>query len=512
MVCCSILASCSGESELPGSTQGTGATASGPAGPGPGTTPSGPPPDGGAPGPRGAPMPGMSAAEDLTASWEEVLAAPVASSPAAADCPDADHDGFPDAWSCAGLSPERADCDDSKSDVTPATERFVAAGPFLMGSNSDHAGFDEKPVHVVTLSGYCLDVAERRRSDKLVEGITYGAAAELCASTGQSLPTEAQWEKAARGGCEFGSDPLACDAGDLRPYPWGSDAPSCTLANHQSSADGMPKMCVGAAEDAVRNTGPYGHQNMAGNVWEWVADFYHPHVYRRAPVRVDPTGPKSGDLHVLRGGGWNTFSTNMRVANRLSSNLEGSAVGVRCARSRGVGNADDVEPLRTVKVSGTVVGGDGALKGKALYVTAFDAADADPVSGMVAPGRSPVAETKMVPDGSAKMAFTLDVPRDTVVLVSAALDAGAPTMKGGKWMAESGSGGFGKCDQNPIDAKEAKADLTITVRAETIGDLPPSGPGMAPAMGGGGPGGGGPQGPAPGAPGGPPAGGGGQVP
>lgn len=405
----------------------------------------------------------MSAVEDLSSSWVAALAAEVPALPPESGCPDADGDGVTDAWTCPVTG---TDCDDHDAAVTPDTERWVRPGPFLMGSASTHAGADEGPVHVVTLSGYCLDrreLADATGTPK--EGLTWVEAEKTCTALGKRLPSEAQWEKAARGGCELGDDPARCDAHDLRPYPWGFEAPSCERANHQASASGTPSLCEGKASSTVRNTGPYGHDELAGNLWEWTADRYHPKVYHRDPPRVDPTGPAAGDLHVLRGGGWNTFSTNMRVANRLTSNLEGSATGVRCARAKGSGNADAVEALRVVALTGTVTGGDGALTGRALYVTAFDAADADPRSGMVAPGRSPVAETKLTPNGEASLPFTLEVPLGSTYLVMAALDAGAPTTKGGKWMAPSGSGGFGKADQNPVAVKEGGVSgVTITVR------------------------------------------------
>jgi hypothetical protein len=222
---------------------------------------------------------------------------------------------------------------------------------------------------------------------------------------------------------------------------------------------------VGAADTAVRNTGPYGHHDLAGNVWEWVADRYHPAVYRRDPPRIDPTGPAEGDLHVLRGGGWNTFSTNMRVANRFTSNLEGSAAGVRCARARAAGSPDDVAPLRTVTVSGTVTG---ELTGRALYVTAFDADDADPRTGMLAPGRSPVAETKLVPAGEASLPFTLSVPAGDRYLIMAALDAGVAPVPG-KFASPSSTGGVGSAGE-PIAVGDAPvAGVTIALRAA----LPP---------------------------------------
>lgn len=446
--------------------------------------PPGPPP-GGPAGPGGA---SSSPVEDLASSWHPSLAAAVPALADAASCPDADGDGATDAWACPLTG---TDCDDKSAAVTPLTERWVPPGPFLMGSASTHAGADEGPVHVVQLSGYCLDVAEKSAATGVVlEGLPWEEADALCRAAGQSLPTEAQWEKAARGGCELGADPAHCDAGDLRAYPWGAATPTCELANHQLST-GQPTICEGAANVRARNTGPYGHVELAGNVWEWVADVYHPAVYRREPLRIDPTGPASGSLHVLRGGGWNTFSTNMRVANRLTSNLEGGANGFRCARSQAAGTVDAVEPLRTTWIRGTVVGGEGPLVGRAVYVTAFAAADAMGGSGMVAPGRSPVAELKLTPAGEASLPFALEVPVEGSYLLMVALDAGAPRTTGGKWLAPSGSGGFGMAEGNPLAVGTEPLDgVNVTVRAEVI----PSGGGGQP--------GGGPMGP----PGPPPAG------
>ena len=92
-------------------------------------------------------------------------------------CPDEDGDGFPSAWICPGLPADQADCNDTDPGVTPRTERFVRPGPFVMGDGSQEAGWDERPVHPVFLSGYCLDRTEvaagpyaewlRRATDKL---------------------------------------------------------------------------------------------------------------------------------------------------------------------------------------------------------------------------------------------------------------------------------------------------------------------------------------------------------
>ena len=89
-----------------------------------------------------------------------------------------------------------------------------------------------------------MDGRSRTRNDHPAEGVTWKEANDYCNAKGQSLPTEAQWEKAARGGCELGDDANMCDPTDLRAYPWGNDAPTCELANHQLSASGLPKLCV----------------------------------------------------------------------------------------------------------------------------------------------------------------------------------------------------------------------------------------------------------------------------
>ena len=189
---------------------------------------------------------------------------------------------------------------------------------------------------------------EPNREDHPAEGVTWKEAYDFCVTNGKSLPTEAQWEKAARGGCELGDDATKCDPSDLRAYPWGNDTPSCELANHQLSASGLPKLCVSntqTADELPQGTGPYGHTHLAGNIWEYVADVWHPTVYS-TEMRSNPAGVQSGDVHVLRGGGWNTFSTNMRAANRFHDLVMGSASGFRCARSFVKQEYDDVEPLR----------------------------------------------------------------------------------------------------------------------------------------------------------------------
>ena len=480
--------------------------------PGPGGGPGAGPQPGLAP---GGPM-GASQAEDLSTSWRADLAVKVPALEDAASCPDADSDGFVSAVLCPSTPAASADCDDNDPAVTPATERWVRPGPFLMGSASDHAGRDEGPLHAVTLSGYCLDRLELSAKDLAAwlngrapkspdvrsvtpagavepgreahpaEGLTFEEAQAVCEARGKTLPTEAQWEKAARGGCELGEFNGSCDPEDLRPYPWGADPPTCALANHNSTEKGMPALCVSdtsPVDSSPEGAGPYGHQHLSGNVWEYTADFWQPGVY--GPGRVDPGGPASGVTHALRGGGWNTFSTNMRTSNRFHDLVMGSAVGVRCARPTAPPNTDTTPPMTLATVSGVVTASEGQLKGRALYITAFDAADADPQSGMLAPGRSPVAEVKLSPSGEATQSFSVQVPSGGSVLIMAALDDGSGGQKD-DYKSASGSGGFGKADK-PILVEGDVSGVAVRLLRPGAGAGQPLGPPGGPPGAGGGP-------------------------
>lgn len=118
-----------------------------------------------------------------------------------------------------------------------------------------------------------------------VVGITYDQAESYCKYMGGELPTEAQWEKAARGL-------------DGRPYPWGGAAPSCDVANSGN--------CVRGTEDVTlrpKGKSPYGALNMAGNVYEWVADWYDALYYESSPSG-DPPGPEEGRFRVVRSSGY----------------------------------------------------------------------------------------------------------------------------------------------------------------------------------------------------------------
>ena len=133
-----------------------------------------------------------------------------------------------------------------------------------------------------------------RSGDKAPAGVKWDA--------GYRLPTEAEWEKAARGGV----------AGKL--YPWGTDELSPTLANYNESNKGktMPIGSYGA--------NGYGLYDMAGNVWEWTWDWYGGYAQT---AQTDPRGPSSGSYRVIRGGSWSNIAAGCRVAHRYFSDYPG---------------------------------------------------------------------------------------------------------------------------------------------------------------------------------------------
>jgi formylglycine-generating enzyme required for sulfatase activity len=202
---------------------------------------------------------------------------------------------------------------------------YVPAGEFLMGSTDDDpdAIGDEKPRHTVHLDAFWIDETEVTNAqyrqcveaggcdepdcwdnndynapDQPVVCVTWDDARAYAAWVGGRLPTEAEWEKAARGT-------------DGRIYPWGDSAPDCEKANH-AGCTGRP----GAVGSYPAGASPYGGLDVAGNVWEWVADWYDAGYYDRSPLR-NPPGPDSGIFRVLRGGSYNINGWAVRCAVRL---------------------------------------------------------------------------------------------------------------------------------------------------------------------------------------------------
>jgi formylglycine-generating enzyme required for sulfatase activity len=246
----------------------------------------------------------------------------------------------------------------------------VPGGTFLMGSPTWVGDSDEHPQHHVTLGGYCIDrtevtvaaytqcVASAKctttpepakdgfaslcngtrggRQDYPVNCVDWNQATAYCASVNKRLPSEAEWEYAARGG-------------DGRRYPWGSEAPSAKRLNVCGSecralgkrlgkewkvmyedSDGWESTApVGSFRGDMS---PFGALDMAGNVSEWTADWYGTYS---AAAGTNPHGPKDGTARVFRGGGWREYdASGVRGASRAGTGpaLRATNLGFRCAR------------------------------------------------------------------------------------------------------------------------------------------------------------------------------------
>jgi formylglycine-generating enzyme required for sulfatase activity len=202
---------------------------------------------------------------------------------------------------------------------------LVPAGEFTMGSATGDA--DERPAHQVYLDSFLIDRHEvtvdqyaaflqetgtsspsdwrtmNQLSNKKrpVSNVDWADAAAYCKWAGKRLPTEAEWEKAARGT-------------DGRLYPWGNEPPTPRHANYgqTGSSNNGALAPVGSFEEGKS---PYGLYDMAGNVWEWVSDWYDHDYYRASPPR-NPEGPLTGGFKGIRGGSWNSSPRALRSADR----------------------------------------------------------------------------------------------------------------------------------------------------------------------------------------------------
>ena len=217
---------------------------------------------------------------------------------------------------------------------------LVPGGEFLMGADSEG---DHNPVHQVCLDAFCMNRYEVTNAQYLrfceatghrlpefwgrsrfrsgpdhpnhpVVGVSWWDAAEYATWCGQRLPTEAEWEYAARGGLVGRDFP---NGGPINP----------SQGNYNDSGKGGP-VVVGSYP-----TNGFGLFDMQGNVVEWVADFYDATYYARSPV-ANPQGPDQGRFRVIRGGGWHSGASCNKVyyRNALPPNWVDFNVGFRCAQ------------------------------------------------------------------------------------------------------------------------------------------------------------------------------------
>jgi len=227
---------------------------------------------------------------------------------------------------------------------------LVQAGEYQIGSPDGVGDPDEKPRHAAALDAFYMDARETTVADYMkfaettqgnypewakpsgnadpksgdaaaivascpscpVMGVTHKDASAYCAWAGKRLPTEAEWEAAARGGTA-----TAYSFGDstegIGEYAW-----------YEANSAGMPR------PTGTKKPNPLGLYDMHGNVWEWTADLYDRAYYESSPKR-SPAGPEKGRDHVLRGGSWAFEPEALRSGNRASSGKANDDIGFRCA-------------------------------------------------------------------------------------------------------------------------------------------------------------------------------------
>jgi len=218
---------------------------------------------------------------------------------------------------------------------------YIPAGEFYMGEPDEG---NSSPLHKVSLDAYWIDQTDVTNAmyAKCVQGkkcalpvysdqpeshftnpaysnhpvvfVTWYDAMNYCQWAGRRLPTEAEWEKAARGV-------------DWRKFPWGETSPNKSLLNYSNIISDTTS--VGAYP---LGSSPYGVLDMAGNVRQWIADWFDANYYRQSPS-YNPQGPATGDKRVLRGGSFMDIAYGVRVTRRFEHQPDSPGInrGFRCA-------------------------------------------------------------------------------------------------------------------------------------------------------------------------------------
>jgi len=233
----------------------------------------------------------------------------------------------------------------------------IPAGDFIMGCNetSDkECDNDETPTHKVYLDSFQIDQNEvrvvdfkkcvkagkcssnnfktqkdshfynygnKKRNNHPMNAVNWYGAKEYCKFVGKRLPTEAEWEKAAKGT-------------DGRIYPWGNERANCYYSIMKSNkSDACKKNKTWPVNSRLAGKSPYGLANMSGNVWEWVSDYYGKNYYKNSPYK-NPKGLDKGIFRILKGGGWRHNSKYQRSSDRfkLEASSSTSFSGFRCVK------------------------------------------------------------------------------------------------------------------------------------------------------------------------------------
>ena len=246
-----------------------------------------------------------------------------------------------------------ADSSLSAKDGAPMV--LIPAGSFPMGvpPGERDGGRDEYPRHEVHLDDYYIDTYEvtsgrylefvkatghrvpqnpknptrnlwqgdtipESLTDRPVVNVDWADADAYCRWAERRLPTEAEWEKAAKGNHDW-------------RFPWGNVEPTAKHLNYNQKWIGEKTLMPVGSYEAGRS--PYGVYDMAGNVWEWVNDWYDPQYYEKSPAK-NPPGPNGGRGKVLRSSGWQVETPLVRIFTRVESDptIRNESTGFRCAR------------------------------------------------------------------------------------------------------------------------------------------------------------------------------------